>query len=280
MAFIATHSGEVSKDLTLTSIEEIIDDKRVKIDFDDYCILKPGIYYMTYDGVPEIKKSQLGIIDGKSSLARLGVMVTKTSETLLQESSTPEPLFVRTLMPIKMYKDMAIAQILIDDSDISGHYENKGTIKIQGSSDNLTLNSKVYKYNLAQGEYLDSKGDNSKFLEELEIDSGGLLLEPLTLYLALTNEVVSVDGCVAKVITPGMKSPDDMQFTTYSIEHASLIKDGWVGRIALEINGYVGTSTIYPNMEIARLDSLGNTSKNSIKEESRYQGQETPAQRK
>ena len=280
MAFIPNDSGEVSKDLALVSIEEIHDGNISKINFEESCILAPGIYYITYEGLPEIVDSQMGIIDGKSSLARLGVMVTKTSDMLLQSKSNPKPLFVRTLMPIKMYKDMPIAQILIDDSSVLTNEENQGTITIEGSEENLTLNSKVYKYNLKSGEYLDPRSDNSRFLEEIDIDSEGLTLEPLTLYLALTNEVVSVDGCIARVSTPGIQSPTDMRFTTYSIEHASLIKDGWIGKIALEINGYVGGSKLYPNMEIATIDSLGNTSKKSIKEQSKYQDQQTPAQRK
>lgn len=273
MAFIPLNDlDDISKDLTLASLSNV---QGEEILFEDSVVLEPGMYRMSYNRHTDLRDSQLGIMDGKSSLARLGFCVAKR----FFQGTDQDPLYVTTLLPIKIYKNMPIAQIVVDDKGVSGEEEMLGSISISSDNRNLTLGNKIYKYTLKDGEYLDPKSDdNNKYLAEIIIDKNGLALDPFTLYLALTNEKVAVRNCVAMLTTPGMRSSGDM--TLFSIEHAALIKDGWVGNLALEITSYAPGTVIYPNMNIGTLTSLGNTSKKCRREESGYKGQVTPAPRK
>ncbi len=275
MAYIPMNeNGGVSKDLTLASLHNL---DKSNISFQDSIILQPGVYFAAYNEDIGLEDGQSGMIDGKSSLSRLGFQLTRTESTFLLPKSQKSPLFFRTLYPMKIYKDMQIGQLLVDDHTIPLEEINQdGGITIDSDEPKLTLGKALYTYLLPQGAYLDPREDNSRFLNEIEIPDGGLELRPLTLYLGLTNERVIVSNGVARVSVPLMKENSEPMLV--AVDHAAFIKDGFDGKIALEIGSYVEGAKIYPNMEIASLDSLGPTTKSCVPEKSKYIGQETPIQ--
>lgn len=267
----------VSADLTLKTIRN----SQGKIKITDGMILKPGMYFITFNEKINLSKNQTAFIDGKSSLARLGFSVIKSDHSILSYNKYSSTLPLQILMPIKIYKNMPIAQIIINDNSIESERANIPEIFVNGSSNNnkLTLSNELYHYQLAEGEYLDPQGDNSFFLRKIEILEDGLELKPLELYLSITNESVTVNNGVAMLTTPGIS--DSNQATgILSIEQASLIKDGWKGRIALEIVSYMPGNKLYPNMVIGTLTLLGSTSILCVPESSKYNEQNIPVHKK
>jgi deoxycytidine triphosphate deaminase len=266
------NKNQISLDLTL---DRLFDIEKQELVFSDSLVLQPRtIYFATYNEKIEMAENQVGVIDGKSSLARMGLNQIKTDQTSFFNGQVPRILALTALLPIRIYKELPIAQLIISENGKES--EKSAIVRTTGKDKNLTLSKELYMYTLKDGEILDSKSDNSKYLKKVRISRSGFALEQNTLYLGMTNEEVSVENCIARLSTPGIKNPEDTALLGLSIEFASLIKDGWKGRIALEISSVLPETRLYPNMTIGTLDILGSTSREALPEQSRYNNQKSP----